>query len=82
MAFAGYDVPKEIRRLGDRICQIHMKEQGCLLGQGKVDFPKIRDAIAEIGYRGWLIIEGATVKGKTLEECYIANREFLQKLFA
>ncbi|HUT12933.1 MAG TPA: sugar phosphate isomerase/epimerase family protein, partial [Thermoguttaceae bacterium] len=61
MTNGGYDVPAEIRRLGaQRICQIHMKENGCLLGKGKVDFPKIKEAVDEIGYRGWFILEGAT----------------------
>ena len=83
MAYSDYDVPKEIRRLGaERICQIHMKERGCLLGQGKVDFPKIKEAIEEIDYRGWFIIESAMAPGKSLQECYTANREFLDKLFS
>jgi len=83
MAYSDYDVPKEIRRLGaERICQIHMKERGCLLGKGKVDFPKIKEAIEEIDYRGWFIIESAMAPGKSLQECYTANREFLQKLFS
>ena len=83
MAYSDYDVPKEIRRLGaERICQIHMKERGCLLGKGKVDFPKIKEAIEEIDYRGWFIIESAMAPGKSLQECYTANREFLDKLFS
>ena len=83
MTYAGYDVPKEIRRLGsERLCQIHMKERGCLLGQGKVDFPKIQEAVSEIGYRGWFILEGATVKDRSLEDCYVANRAFLRKTFS
>jgi L-ribulose-5-phosphate 3-epimerase len=35
MTYAGYDVPKEIRRLGrEQFCQINMKENGHLLGGG------------------------------------------------
>ncbi len=82
MTYAGYDAPAEILRLGrQRICQIHMKERGCLLGQGRVDFPKIKEAILQIGYRGWFIIEGATVKGRSREDCYVANRRFLHTTF-
>ena len=78
----GYDVCQEIRRLGkDRICQFHMKENGSLLGQGKVDFARVKDAIADIGYTGWLIIEGATIGGRTLVECYRQNRTYLRSLF-
>lgn len=82
MRVQGYDVCKEIRRLGkDRICQLHMKENGHLLGQGDVDFPRVKEAIEEIGYTGWLIIEGATVGGKSLVECYQHNRKYLRSLF-
>jgi L-ribulose-5-phosphate 3-epimerase len=82
MTERGYDVPGEIRRLGTKyICQIHMKENGNLLGRGKVDFPRVKEAIEDIGYTGWLILEGATVGGKSLVECYQENRRFLRELF-
>ena len=82
MTTRGYDVGREIRQLGkDRICQIHMKENGQLLGRGKVDFARVKEAVEDIGYRGWLILEGATVSGKSLNECYKMNRDFLRKLF-
>jgi L-ribulose-5-phosphate 3-epimerase len=82
MTERGYDVPGEIRRLGtEYICQIHMKENGNLLGRGKVDFPRVKEAIEDIGYSGWLILEGATVSGKSLVECYRENRRFLRELF-
>ena len=54
----GYDIYKEIRKLGKRICEFHAKENGSLLGQGKVDFHKVRAALDDIGYRGWMQIEG------------------------
>ena len=34
----GYDIAKEIRQLGKRICEFHAKENGALLGQGNIDF--------------------------------------------
>jgi sugar phosphate isomerase/epimerase len=78
----GYDIYKEIRQLGkDRICQFHMKENGCLLGQGRIDFPRVKEAIDDIGYNGWLIIEGATVRGKTVTECYQHNQKYLRSVF-
>ena len=78
----GYDIYKEIRRLGkDRICQFHCKENASLLGEGRVDFRKIKEAVDEIGWSGWLIIEGATVQGRTLEECYAHNRKYLESVF-
>lgn len=82
MTKMGYDICQEIRRLGkERICQIHMKENGFLLGQGDVNFPQVHEAVNDIGYTGWLIIEGATVRNKSLVECYRHNREYLQKVF-
>jgi sugar phosphate isomerase/epimerase len=78
----GYDIYKEIRQIGkERICQFHMKENASLLGQGMIDFNKVREAIDDIGWGGWLIIEGATVKEKTLEECYVHNLEYLRSIF-
>lgn len=82
MTDQGYDICQEIRRLGrQRICQIHIKENGALIGQGNVDLLPVRDAIADIGYRGWLILEGATVRDKSLVECYQHNRRYLRTLF-
>lgn len=78
----GYDVYAEIRRLGaDRICEIHCKENGFLLGQGRVDFEKVREAVSDIDYRGWLIIEGATIKGRSMADCYGDNNAYLRKVF-
>lgn len=79
----GYDIYKEIRQLGkDRICQFHMKENGFLLGQGRIDFPRVKEAIDEIGYTGWLIIESATVRDKSRVECYQHNQKYLRSIFA
>ena len=78
----GYDVPKEIRQLGkERICEFHMKENGCLLGQGPVKFEKVRDAINDIGYAGWMQIEGAVPPKADLTTSYQANLSFLRGLF-
>ena len=77
----GYDIYKEIRQLGKRICEFHAKENGALLGQGKVDFLKVRAAMDDIGYAGWIQIEGAVPRGKTMRESYQANREFLRRHF-
>ena len=78
----GYDIYKEIRQLGrDRICEIHAKENGFLLGHGKVDFAKVKQVLEDIQWRGWLVIEGATVPDKSLEECYRLNQEYLRSVF-
>lgn len=82
MTQAGYDIYKEIRQIGrDRICQIHAKENGVLLGKGKVDFPRVKEALDDIGWSGWLIIEGARTQGKSIEACYKWNQKYLRSIF-
>jgi sugar phosphate isomerase/epimerase len=78
----GYDLYEEIRTLGPRICELHAKENGALLGQGKVDFHKVRAALDDIGYRGWIQIEGALPPGQPLLESYQANCRFLRGVLA
>ncbi len=79
----GYDIFKEIRWLGKQgqICEFHMKENGSLLGQGRIDFKKVRAALDNIGYTGPMQIEGAVPPGGKLVESYIANLKFLQGAF-
>jgi len=77
----GYDIYKEIRQLGKRICEFHAKENGSLLGQGKVDFHKVRAALDDIGYSGWIEIEGAVPPGQPLLESYQANCKFMRQVF-
>lgn len=79
----GYDIFKEIRDLGkDRICEVHLKENGYLLGHGKIDLPKVRQALDDIEYTGWLHIEGAIPKGKPMLESYIENNRTVRSLFS
>lgn len=79
----GYDIYREIRKLGrKRICEVHAKENGALLGQGKVDFKRVRDALDEIGYKGWVQIEGAVPAGQPMLESYQANCKFLRRVLA
>ncbi len=79
----GYDIFKEIRILGrDRIFEFHAKENGALLGKGKVDFNMVRKAMDAIGYSGWIQIEGAVPAGANLIESYKRNCDFLRKTFA
>jgi sugar phosphate isomerase/epimerase len=79
----GYDIYKEIRWLGrEHICEFHMKENDSLLGEGVVDFKKVRQALDEIGYQGWMQIEGAVPRGKPMFESYQANCAYLRRIFA
>jgi sugar phosphate isomerase/epimerase len=78
----GYDIYKEIRQLGKRICEFHAKENGALLGKGKVDFRRVREAMDDINYRGWIQIEGAVPPGAQMLESYQANCKFLRGILA
>ncbi len=78
-----YNIFKEIRDLGkDRICEVHLKENGHLLSKGQVDLVKVRQALDDIGYSGWLQIEGAVPTGKPMLESYIENNKTVRALFA
>jgi sugar phosphate isomerase/epimerase len=79
----GYDILAEIRQLGrERICEFHAKENGFLLGQGRIDFPAVRKALDEIQYTGWLQIEGAVPKGAQTIESHEQNVRFMRTHFS
>ena len=83
-ADAGYDVIKEIKFLGkDSICELHMKENGFLLGRGSLDWKKIAETLLDMDYSGggWMQIEGANPKGADLVESYKHNMKFLKDIF-
>jgi sugar phosphate isomerase/epimerase len=76
----GYDIYEEIRWLGQQklICEFHAKENGFLLGQGRVDFKKVREAMDAIDYSGWVQIEGAVPEGAPMLPSYRSNQKFLR----
>ena len=75
----GRDVYQEIRLLGKAICEFHAKDNGYMLGQGRIDFQKVRQAMDDIHYRGWIQIEAAAPHGMIPD--YTADRKFLKKVF-
>jgi L-ribulose-5-phosphate 3-epimerase len=79
----GYDIYTEIRELGklNLICEFHAKENGYLLGKGKVDFAEVKKCLSEINYKGWMQIEGAVPENQTILDSYIKNRKFLKSTF-
>ncbi len=44
----GHDIYKEIPLLGKRICEFHFKDGNFMLGQGRIDFKKVREALDDI----------------------------------
>jgi L-ribulose-5-phosphate 3-epimerase len=77
---AGYDIYKEIRQLGPLICEFHAKDYENLYGKGSIDFNKVRLAMDDIGYRGWLVMEG-TEMPLGLEESCRYDAEYLRGIF-
>jgi L-ribulose-5-phosphate 3-epimerase len=84
-ADAGYDVIKEIKFLGkEAICELHIKENGFLLGKGTLDWRRIGETLTEMNYvgDGWMQIEGATPKDADIVESYRYNLRYLKAMFA
>lgn len=83
-ADAGYDAVAEFKKLGrDKVCELHMKENGFLLGKGTIDWNAVANAVYEMNYtgNGWMQIEGAIPKGGEPISSYKHNLAYLQKLF-
>jgi len=79
----GYNIYEEIRWLGkENICEFHCKENGFLLGKGKINFTEVRKAIDDIGYTGWLQIEGAVPEKKDMLESYAKNLSYLRSVLS
>lgn len=76
----GYDIYQEIRTLGKRIVQFHAKDYHDLYGRGSIDFPRVREAMDAVGYRGWLVMEGTKMPLGVEESCRY-NTEYLRTIF-
>jgi sugar phosphate isomerase/epimerase len=76
----GYDICKEIRMLKGQICEFHAKDGGAMLGRGRIDFAKVREAMDVIDYRGWIQIEAAAPKDLVTD--YKAHAKFLRQHFS
>lgn len=75
----GYDIYEEMERLGKKyICEIHAKENGFLLGQGKIDFNRVEKVLRDIDYTGWVVIESAVPKGAEVLASYVSNYNYLR----
>jgi len=78
---AGFDPTKEIRWLGkQRICQIHLKDNPAYLGEGKINFPEVMNAIHDIGFTGYANLETDTHAGSSVEADMKRNLAFIRKL--
>lgn len=82
LVVAGLDPATEARALGPLIRRVHLKDTrerrgDCRLGEGRVDFAACADALAAIGYDGWLVLE--TPPGATAEVA--GDLSFARSLF-
>ncbi len=80
----GYNVPEEIRMLGnDRICEVHLKDRETrMLGspEGQVDMRQCAQALQDIGYDKWLVLETSGREGQFIEDTR-ANVSFVKSTF-
>ena len=77
----GFDVVEEIRWLGgERICEVHLKDNPHYLGEGKIDFKQVVDALADIGFEGWAQLETDCPTG--VEADMRRNLNFIRRLIA
>ena len=74
-----YDVPAEIRDLDDLICQIHFKDGGSFLGEGKVEMKPVAEAIHAIDYEGWIVLE-TSIPTKDRDADFKRNAAFVRDL--
>jgi L-ribulose-5-phosphate 3-epimerase len=77
---AGYPILDEIRALGPRIVEVHAKDTQDLYGRGSIDFPAVRRALEDIGYRGWVVMEG-TKMPLGLEASVRYDADYLKTVF-
>ena len=76
----GYPILEEIRLLGDRITEFHAKDTEGLYGKGSMDFVAVGRVLDEIGYQGWLVLEG-TEMPLGVEQSVRYDQEYLRTIF-
>ena len=76
----GNDPVEEIHFLGDKIAAIHAKAPGgTYLGEGDLDFEAVAEAIRDIGYDGYIILETRATDNPP--QAASRNLNFLKELF-
>ena len=91
----GGDPVKAIRKYHDRLLFLHIKDVESLatndergrgyrwveLGRGRVDLPGVFDALRDVKFRGWAVIELDSVpdKTRTPKECAQINKKYVEE---
>jgi len=77
---AGFDIEKEIRWLGKhRICQFHLKDNPHYLGEGAIPFPRVMEAIRDIGFHGAANLETDTHADSSVEADMRKNLAYIRQ---
>ncbi|HEU5395627.1 MAG TPA: sugar phosphate isomerase/epimerase family protein [Verrucomicrobiae bacterium] len=82
----GRDLIAELKLLGkDRICQIHCTDQDgdWLQDDPKIDMPKVKQTLDEMGWSGWLVIERSRKAGmgRNVKANFTANVAYMKSVF-
>ena len=83
---AGRNVPDELRIIGkERLCQIHATDEDgvWLQNDPKVDMPKVKQTLDEMGWSGWLVIERSrdARDSRNVKKNFGANTAYLKLVF-
>ena len=76
------DIYAEPKTLGKRINQVHVKNADMLLSVagGVIEWPKMAQALYDIGYRGWYVLETSSPTKDIVSDTR-ANIEYVRKNF-
>ena len=77
----GYDVPAELRRLKQRVTQIHFKNGPSFLEDRQGFFEPIVAALKAINYQGWIVLETSSPSKDPVADTR-RNAEFVRRLCA
>lgn len=86
LAAGGGDPAALIRRYGERVAHVHLKDVALdplaflPLGQGSLDLADILAAVREVGYDDWLMVELDSYAGDPLEAAQISKAHLDQLL--
>jgi sugar phosphate isomerase/epimerase len=80
------DLISELKTLGaKRICQIHCTDQDgfWLQDDPKIDMPKVKQTLDDMGWSGWLVIERSRKAGhgRDVRGNFGANTRYLKSIF-
>jgi sugar phosphate isomerase/epimerase len=76
-----HDPYGEIKLLGGRIHQVHVKNGKMLMReQNNLDWPRLAQELYETGYRGWYVLETSSPSGDVVKDTR-DNLDYVRKTF-